>query len=104
MLQLLAVDLSAFHRINACGVDACVAENVGKANDILLHRVIGACKEMAQVVRKDLLFGHTRSGTQFFHIRPDVGPIQRLSVLRYENGAAFDIASLHVGAERFTQL
>ena len=103
MLQLLAVNLSAFHRIDARRVDACVTENVGKAYDVLLHRVIGACKEMAQIVRKHLLFGYACRLAKRFHIRPNIRPIQRLSVLRYENGAAFDIAPLHVGTERFTQ-
>ena len=88
-LNLSSVDFAAFHRINSRCVDTAVSENIGEAHDVLLQAVIGACEEVPQVVRKDLLLRYLRRLTQFFHIVPDVRSVKRFSVFRDKNGAAF---------------
>ena len=64
-LDLLSVDFAAFHCVNSRCVDTTVSENIGKAHDVLLQAVIGACEEVPQVVRKDLLLRYLRRLTQF---------------------------------------
>ena len=88
-LDLLSVDFAAFHCVNSRRVDTTVSENIGKAHDVLLQAVIGACEEVPQVVRKDLLLRYLRRLTQFLHIVPNVRSVKRFSVLCHENGAAF---------------
>ena len=46
-------------------------------------------KKMAQIVRKYFFLRHFCILAQSFHIRPDIGSIQRLSVFRDEDGVAF---------------
>ena len=59
-LNLSAVDLTCFHRVNSRRVYAAMTEDVGKAHDVLLQTVISAREKMTEVVRKDLLFRHVR--------------------------------------------
>ena len=84
-VDLLAVDVAAFHGIDARGVNRGVTEDVGEAHDILMDRIIRAREKVAQIVRKDLTLLDVRRLAQLFHIRPDVGAIQRLSAFRHEH-------------------
>ena len=64
------MDVAVFHGVDAGGVDAAVAEDVGESYYILLDSVIGAGEEVAEVMRKDLLFGDSCFSTELFHVRP----------------------------------
>ena len=59
-LNLSAVYLTRFHRINSRCIHAAMTEDVSKAHDVLLQAVISAREKMTEVVRKDLLFRHVR--------------------------------------------
>ena len=91
------MDGTRLHRIDAGGVDARMPEQIGKADDILLQTVIGARKEMAQIVRKNLALRYARTFAKSLHIRPDVGTVKRPSAFRYENGTAWDPAPFEIG-------
>ena len=85
-LDLFPVDFARFHRIDAGRVDAAVPENVGEPDDVLPEIVEGAREEVPEIVRKHFLFADARRLTEFFHVRPDIGPIQRLAAPRDEDG------------------
>ena len=44
--------LTGRDRINAGGVDAGMPQKIGQSDNILLHTVEGACKEMPQIMRE----------------------------------------------------
>ena len=69
-MNLSSVDIAVFHCVDAGGIDAAVAEDIGESYYILLDRVIGAGEEVAEVVRKDLLFGDSCFSTELLHVRP----------------------------------
>ena len=83
------VYFSALRRVNPCCIHTAVAEDIRKAHDILLNRIKGSGKQVTQVMRKDLLLIHAGAPAQPFHIAPYIGPVKRIPVFRYENGAAF---------------
>ena len=59
-VDLSFMDVSAFHGIDARGVNGRMSENIRKAHDILMDGIIGACKKVAQVVREHLALFHPR--------------------------------------------
>ena len=69
-MDLSSVNIAVFHCVDAGGVDVTVAEDVGESYYILLEGVIGSGKEMAEVVREDLIFGDVRFAAELFHVRP----------------------------------
>ena len=69
-MNLSSVDIAVFHGVDLGGVDTAVAEDIGESYYILLDSVIGAGKEVAEVVRKDLLFGDSCFSAELFHVRP----------------------------------
>ena len=58
--------------VDARRFDARVAENVRKLDDVLVGAVKRRRKQVAQVVREDLLRVHARAFAEFFHLRPDL--------------------------------
>ena len=59
-VDALAVDVAAFHGVNAGGVDGGVSEDVGKAHDVLVDGIKRAREKVAQVMRKHLTSRHVR--------------------------------------------
>ena len=59
-MYLSSVDVTVFHCVDVGGVDVAVSEDVGESYYILLEGVIGSGKEVAEVVREDLIFGDVR--------------------------------------------
>ena len=103
-LNLPAVNISAFHCVNARRVDAAVTEYIGKAYDVFLQRVECPRKQMPEVVRKHLWTRHSRAVAQLLHIRPNIASVKRFAVSGYEHGAAFYIVSLDISFEHFAKL
>lgn len=77
MLHSSAVLVAGGNDIDSGCVDTAVAENVGKLRDILFNAVKSAGKQMAQVVRKDLVRIDSRLLAKPFHLPPDVCAAQR---------------------------
>ena len=69
-MYLSSVDIAVFHGVDSSGIDVAVTEDIGESYYILLDSVIGAGKEVAEVVWKDLLFGDSCFMTEIFHVRP----------------------------------
>ena len=49
-----------------------MTEDVCQLDDVLVCAVESCCKQMPQVVRKDLPRVDARAGTQLFHFRPNL--------------------------------
>lgn len=81
-------------------VDAAVAEDVCQLYDVLFYAVEHPCKQMAQVVRKDLLRVDAGFFTQAFHLPPDVGAAHGLAGAGDKNCAACDVLLRDI-AEQF---
>ena len=73
--HLRAVEIGRLHGINARGVDARVAEELGKAQEVLMHRVIRPREKVAEVMRKDLLLRNVRLFAKCLHRTPDIEPV-----------------------------
>ena len=73
--------------INSCGVDAFVAEDVGKLSDILFHSVKGSCEKVAQVMRIDLGGRNVCVTAELLHIAPYVVAAELFSAFCDENRA-----------------
>ena len=69
-MNLSSVNVAVFHGVDASGVNAAVSEDIGESYYILLDSVIGAGKEVAEVMRKDLFFGYSCFAAELFHVRP----------------------------------
>ena len=73
MFHAFAVFVSSCDDVDACGVDAAVAEDVGELGDVFFEAVKGAGEEVSEVVwgyfvRVDIGFF-----AKVFHFAPDVG-------------------------------
>ena len=62
----------ACDKVNARRFDARMPENIRQLDNVLVGAVKRRRKQVAQVVRKDLLRVHARALTEFFHLRPDL--------------------------------
>ena len=98
------MDLAGFHGVDSCGVDTGMAKDIRQTYDILLDVIVGARKQMAKIVGKDLLRGYTGKCAQALHVCPDIGSIQRISVFTDENGAAFSFLIPQILPEQGTKL
>lgn len=106
--QAEAFDFSAMfgaggHDIDAGGVDAAVAEEVGQLGDVLFDGVEGFGEEFSQIVGEYLWRMHSRRFAQPFHLRPDGFPVQRFSVPCEKNHAGTDFLFFGVAQEVFSQ-
>ena len=87
-MYLSAVDFPAFHCVYAGGVDARMAEDVGKADDVLLYAVIRSGEQVTEIVREYFFLADVGRRAQFFHIRPYIRSVKRVAVPSHKNGAA----------------
>lgn len=71
-VELAQVFGAAFEGVDAGGVDAGVAEQVGEAQEVFFGGIEGAGKKMAQVVRKDFFRCNAGLAAEGFHGAPDV--------------------------------
>ena len=71
--------------INSRGVDAGVAQNIGKLGDIPFNLIKNSRKEMPQIVRKDLLRIDICRPAQRLHLTPNIGAAHRLAASCNEN-------------------
>ena len=55
-----AVNLRRLRGVNACGVHAHVTQELRQTEQILVYLVVRSCKEVPEVMRENLLFGHVR--------------------------------------------
>ena len=77
-------------RIDARGVDAGVAEDVGKLGNVLFDMIKRTREQMPQIVRKHLTFQHVCLLAQRFHQSPHVIAADRLAAARDKNAALFN--------------
>ena len=87
MVELALVFGAAFKGIDAGGVDACVAEKVGEAQEVFFGGVEGAGKEVAQVVGEDFPGVDASGLAEGFHGAPDVGAVEWAAGSRGKDGA-----------------
>ena len=75
-LQLAAVGVPGFHGVDPGGVYAGVTQDIRQTDDVLLHTIICAGKQMAQVVGKYLRLRYPCLAAQTLHLVPDVAAVQ----------------------------
>lgn len=77
--------------IDPCGIDAAVSEDIRKVADVFMHVIVGARKEMAEVMRKCFFQCNACFFGVFLHFRPDVAAVYRVSVFCDEDRSASDV-------------
>ena len=103
-LYLFSVDFTAFHCIDSCSVYARVTEDIGKTNYILLQGVVGSREKVSKIMRKYLFLRHSCRLAEFLHIRPNIRPIEWITVLRNKDGATLYFLLADISFENLTQL
>ena len=86
LLDFPAMLSAGAHNIDPCGVNATVPQDVRQFGDVLFNTIEGPGEQLAQIVGKHLAGLHTRCFAELFHIRPDVAPVQGLSVTGDKDG------------------
>ena len=87
--------VAAVHCVDACGTQAAVSQEVSKAHDVLFDAVKGSCKQMAQVMGKDLLFRNTGLFAKRFHFLPYIASVKRLAAFCHEYLSGCDAGFFH---------
>ena len=87
---------AGFGDVDAGGVDAGMAQNVGQAHDVMLHAVENPGKQVPQVVGEDFFLGNPSRGAKALHHGPDPAPIQGLAGFSDKNGAGLDFPAFCV--------
>ena len=82
------MDSSTLHGVDACGVDAGVAENVRQPGQVTLYGVIRSGEQVAEIVGEHLGRLHSSAFAQAFHIPPDVGAVKGPPRPRHEHRPA----------------
>ncbi len=77
--------------VDPCGIDAAVSEDIRKVADVFMHVIVGARKEMAEVMRECFFQCNACFFGVFFHLRPDVAAVYRVSVFCDEDRSASDV-------------
>ena len=54
------MDRSALDSVNSCGIDVGVSQKIRQSHYISLNGVKGACKQMAEIMRKHLALRNAR--------------------------------------------
>ena len=104
MLQLFAVLCAGGDNINAGGVDAGMAKQVGQLGNILFQGVKGTGKQVAQVVGKHLFGVYPGGLAQAFHLSPNSGAADRLAGAGDKDGAGGNILLGCIAQQLFLQL
>ena len=98
------MDGSAFRCINPGSGHIGMAQDVRQTGQVTLQGIVGAGKEVAQVVWEYLGWLHPGALAQLFHVPPDIAPVQGLSILADKHRSGGDFLFLEIGAEQFPQL
>ena len=94
--DLSAVFGAGGHNIDPGGINAAVSQDIRQLRNILLNAVKGPCKELPQIVWKDLGGIDPCCPAQPFHLRPNVTAVQRITAPGDEDGAPSDATLLRV--------
>ena len=71
-IHLLRMCDSAFDGVNAGGICIAVAKDIRKMSQVVMHGIMRACEQMAQVMGKHLAAGYPCLAAQLFHALPDI--------------------------------
>ena len=80
------------HDVDPGGINATVPQNIRQLRNVLLNAIKSPCKELTEVMGKDLGGIDTRCLTQPFHLCPDVASVQGLTGSCHKDNAAMDAA------------
>ena len=79
------MDDTTFCRVYAGRIHAGVSQDIRQPGKVLLHGIIGAGKQVPQIMGKHLVRGYLRALAQGFHLPPDMAAVQRFSGTGQEN-------------------
>ena len=91
MLHGFAMLVASGDDIDPRGVDAAVTENVGELGNVLFNAAKRAGKQVAKIVRKDLVRIDVGVFAQLFHLPPDVRAADRFAAARHEDWSCCDM-------------
>ena len=103
MLHFAHVLRACCDHIDTRGINACVAEDIGKAYDVLFDAVEGAREQVPQIVRKDLTWQHVCLLAKAFHHAPYVMPADRVAVSCDKDASLLNALRFCVLSELFLQ-
>lgn len=79
------MDGTALHGVDSSGIDAGMAENIGKSDDVPFNAIVSPCKQVPQIMRKYLFSAHPRGCAELFHFCPDVAAVYGIPAGRNED-------------------
>ena len=79
LVKLLSVFSAGCLCINPCCIDAAVSQYVSQFYNIFLNPIKTLCKQMAQVMRKYLVFLNICLPAKFLHLPPNIAAVNHLS-------------------------
>lgn len=103
MLHFFTVFFTGGGDIYSRSVYTAVSEDIRELCYILFNSVKGSCKEMPQVMRKDLFGWNSSPFAKRFHLAPYIGAIQRLARLSNKYCARGDAVLLGIAKKLFLQ-
>ena len=102
-LHTLAVFSAGGNDVDARGIDAAVAENVGELGDVLFRTVERPREQVAEIVRKDFAWADVRVCAKGFHLSPKIRAAERLARPRNKDCPCCDMPFLGVVQQLFLQ-
>ena len=102
-LQATEVLFPRFNGIYPRGVDTAVAEKIGKTNNIVLHRVKGSCKEMAEIMGEYLFMADIGFVAKHLHVTPNITAIQWFSCFCYKYASGFHAGFFYIFSQDLSE-
>ena len=89
LLYLPSANIARFYSVDTSSFNAGMTQNIGKSDNILLQTVICSCKQVTEVVRKNLILWHSGGFAKIFKHFPYIAPVKRFSVSAYKDWTVF---------------
>jgi len=83
--HLSGMNISALSRINTCGVNAGMAQNICQSAQIFFYCIERPGKQMAEIMRKYFFRINIGTCAEIFHFSPYIASIQGLACPCYEH-------------------
>ena len=84
------------NNIDSCGVNIAVSQHICQLHNIFVGFIKCSGKQVAKIVRENLLWIHPGAVAQFFHHFPDIAAVHWLSIFCHKERAAGNPLSVHI--------
>ena len=79
-----SVLIAAGHNIYPRSIDTAVTKNICKLGNVFFNGIKSACKQFAQIVRKDFPCAHAGFVAKAFHFTPNISAAHWFAITSYE--------------------